>query len=424
MTPTPIPARSISPIKAGRSAAAAKWSTSRLPTRRFSQRTTSYSGVSGVAPKNGCSQRGRSRMSTMPSVASCGPALAIYRAGRRIGRRPDRASAPGVQRRVDAVEVVIAEDRIFPAHRVMQRVGARIAPMPVEIVLAQGRAGAGELEQLVGRGERTPRWSAPWPRRRRSAPRPPIRRRAAATARSTARPALLQQRLGRRSAAGAGRRSPGSCRDPARHDPGRCRPRAATWCARSRPSRRSPRWAMPASTAAWMIWKIGAVGGRAVIALVGGHEIGLRHLDLVDQHRAAGRWCAGRSSTSRRSRSGPVRRARRSRTRRAACVIDGDDRHEMGEQRAGRVELAAGDQHVVAVIGEAWSSNSAARLLPNSEKALPNRRPRSTSANSSACCASSETVRMAATTPRWFCGIWPIDGSAAEMIAITRASVT
>ena len=48
-----MPASSISPIRPAMSAARVKWSTSRLPTRRFSQRTVSYSGVPGAAPKNG-----------------------------------------------------------------------------------------------------------------------------------------------------------------------------------------------------------------------------------------------------------------------------------------------------------------------------------------------------------------------------------
>ncbi len=68
-------------------------------------------------------------------------------------------------------------------------------------------------------------------------------------------------------------------------------------------------------------------------------------------------------------------------------------------------------------------SKSTARLEPNSEKALPKRTPFSTSPNRSRCWASSETVRMAATTPRWFWAIWPMELSAAETISITLASV-
>ncbi len=33
-------------------------------------------------------------------------------------------------------------------------------------------------------------------------------------------------------------------------------------------------------------------------------------------------------------------------------------------------------------------------------------------------------MRIAATTPKRFCGIWPSEGSAAEMISMTLASVT
>ena len=69
-----------------------------------------------------------------------------------------------------------------------------------------------------------------------------------------------------------------------------------------------------------------------------------------------------------------------------------------------------------------WKST--ARFEPNSEKALPKRVPANTSANRSFFCASSDTVRIAATTPRWFCGIWPRLESASEMIAIIRFSVT
>ncbi len=43
---------------------------------------------------------------------------------------------------------------IFPPHGIVQRVGARIAPMTVEIVLAEGRARAAEFVQFVGRQNR------------------------------------------------------------------------------------------------------------------------------------------------------------------------------------------------------------------------------------------------------------------------------
>lgn len=63
-------------------------------------------------------------------------------------------SAPGVSRGRNAVEEVVADMEILPPHRIMQRMGARVAPMPVEIVLAEGRARAAELLQLVGRQNR------------------------------------------------------------------------------------------------------------------------------------------------------------------------------------------------------------------------------------------------------------------------------
>lgn len=68
-------------------------------------------------------------------------------------------------------------------------------------------------------------------------------------------------------------------------------------------------------------------------------------------------------------------------------------------------------------------SNSAARFVPFSEKALPKRVPESTAEKSRACCSGSDTVRIAATMPRWFWAIWAIDGSAAATIAMTCARV-
>jgi hypothetical protein len=46
----------------------------------------------------------------------------------------DGRSAPGVQQWVDAVKEVIAENGVFPANGVVQRMRAGIAPMPVQIV--------------------------------------------------------------------------------------------------------------------------------------------------------------------------------------------------------------------------------------------------------------------------------------------------
>ena len=61
---------------------------------------------------------------------------------------------PGVQRRIDAAERVVAEDRVFPAYPIVQRMGAGVAPVTVEIMHCQRRPGAAELEQFVGGGDR------------------------------------------------------------------------------------------------------------------------------------------------------------------------------------------------------------------------------------------------------------------------------
>src|SRR5436305_15083554 len=76
--------------------------------------------------------------------------------GRQIGMivhlsGPLPGSAPGMERRIDPVQEIVAEDRIFPPHRIMQSVGAGVPPMAVEIMLGKCRTGAGELEELVGR---------------------------------------------------------------------------------------------------------------------------------------------------------------------------------------------------------------------------------------------------------------------------------
>jgi len=52
--------------------------------------------------------------------------------------------------RFDAVQMIMADDEILPAHRVVQRMRARIAPMTVQIIDAQSGACAGQLKQLVG----------------------------------------------------------------------------------------------------------------------------------------------------------------------------------------------------------------------------------------------------------------------------------
>ena len=56
--------------------------------------------------------------------------------------------------RMDAVQVVVAHVVELPAHRIMQRMDAGIAPVAVEAVLGKRRAGASEFEQLVRREDR------------------------------------------------------------------------------------------------------------------------------------------------------------------------------------------------------------------------------------------------------------------------------
>ena len=65
-----------------------------------------------------------------------------------------RASARAVARGVNTVQPVVADGVVLPADRVVQGVGAHIAPMAVQIVLFQGGARASQLEQLVARQQR------------------------------------------------------------------------------------------------------------------------------------------------------------------------------------------------------------------------------------------------------------------------------
>lgn len=55
-----------------------------------------------------------------------------------------------MQRRLDAVQIELADGVVLPAHRIVQRVGAGVTPDAVEIMPAERRAGTGQLEQLVG----------------------------------------------------------------------------------------------------------------------------------------------------------------------------------------------------------------------------------------------------------------------------------
>jgi hypothetical protein len=59
-------------------------------------------------------------------------------------------STPGMQWWLFTIEIVFAQDQIFPPHRVVQGVRPGNAPMAVEIVFGEGRAGTGEFEELVG----------------------------------------------------------------------------------------------------------------------------------------------------------------------------------------------------------------------------------------------------------------------------------
>ena len=47
-----------------------------------------------------------------------------------------------MQRWGHAVESVVADDSVFPVHRIVERVGARVASVPVEIVLGERGAHA------------------------------------------------------------------------------------------------------------------------------------------------------------------------------------------------------------------------------------------------------------------------------------------
>lgn len=64
---------------------------------------------------------------------------------------PGEALIPVVAGRLDAVERPVANQMIFPAHGVMQCMHARIAPVTVEAVPAQGRARAAQFKQAIAR---------------------------------------------------------------------------------------------------------------------------------------------------------------------------------------------------------------------------------------------------------------------------------
>src|SRR3984885_9162493 len=59
--------------------------------------------------------------------------------------------APGMERWVDAVEVEVAQDVVFPPDWIVQSVRARVSPVSIEVLHGEGGSGASQLEQLVGR---------------------------------------------------------------------------------------------------------------------------------------------------------------------------------------------------------------------------------------------------------------------------------
>jgi len=63
-------------------------------------------------------------------------------------------SAPGMKRRLFSVEKIFAQNGILPAHRIVERAGPGVAPMPVEPVLGERRTSAGQFEQLIGGRDR------------------------------------------------------------------------------------------------------------------------------------------------------------------------------------------------------------------------------------------------------------------------------
>jgi hypothetical protein len=51
----------------------------------------------------------------------------------------------------NAVQIVVADKVIFPAHRIVQRMRAGIAPVPVEVMLAQRRLSARQFKEFLAR---------------------------------------------------------------------------------------------------------------------------------------------------------------------------------------------------------------------------------------------------------------------------------
>ncbi|MPL90042.1 hypothetical protein SDC9_36087 [bioreactor metagenome] len=77
-----------------------------------------------------------------------GPECERPRRGGR-GRAGAGGSVPGMTRRVGTVQIPVADMEELPAHRVVQGMHPRIAPVPVEPVHRQRRTRAGQFEQPV-----------------------------------------------------------------------------------------------------------------------------------------------------------------------------------------------------------------------------------------------------------------------------------
>ncbi len=94
-----------------------------------------------------------------------------------------------------------------------------------------------------------------------------------------------------------------------------------------------------------------AVGGRLVVTLVARHEMRLRHLDVVDYDRARQRRALAEARPVVDHRQ-PGRATVGNRVPGATLVIERHDRHQMRQQRAGRIEFLSIDDHMIAGVGK------------------------------------------------------------------------
>ena len=180
------------------------------------------------------------------ATAWCGPRsrLAIHA----VAGTPRRSDQRVPRRRSDAVDRVAAEVEVLGARRVVQRVRARVAPVPVEAVPAVGRAAAREVEDRGRDLER--RVAGERLGRRDGEPRLGDERRVAgaASAASSAAPARASSASAARTCVSSRPASTSSCGSSAaaldaRLNHGRARSRR-----NAQPSSSAPR-AMPTSTA-------------------------------------------------------------------------------------------------------------------------------------------------------------------------------